>query len=693
MSEYQHTSVCIVEYHDWNEGKMLKRVADLNENQTSMKAARINEDMPKTFDNRDLLYGGRDNVGPSEEGVLGVWSWSATQRDTDETKDFIDTKYEADKIPIQVISYNVPSPDALVDYLKSGLNVKSRSTRVLLYYHSDRGNYYCVLCNETNCNITSEKITLKPETNYIQLFPIKVQNILNVDSYLASISLYRYFTISESGEKLYTKSKDDIVRDVIKRKFSWSKAKGVVDSKRAWQAAKAFIDSSSDDIVDEISTLCSCSKEDAKQLLNNFIMSSDRSLQDTFLDYLSEEDIIRLMEKNPAVQEKFQEEYDKWNDQLKKEIAEKEEELEILEDELEKEKLSEQGLKEATKDLEIKKAELEEQITRDQETIDKAVEVLRNRILSVQNDAVAVMDEYPLFRGLFLTDQVSSMETDHVKKEESRKSQTAFSLGESFEKYEDVYDWRNQIELLDDSLESAGVDRKLSRTLSYFLYLAHVYQIPILLAGPAGDAIANAVSAALYGRLSARLNCDSEYSLADITNARKVTNTTIAIRSPFKAAWSDSILSLIQRKSSSKDYYLLVPFAEDLCIQPNGILNYCVPVLTELFVCNSPNGNIAPGGMRDDFTAYNKSKKIKNLLPDSIHILSLAASNIRPLLSEMENVGKSIPDTDCLYLFGIVPYLYVLNRKEDALDMVHKEAKLGKDIKKLLLDFLGDCDG
>lgn len=689
MDKHEHISVCVVQYPDWANGsKMLLRIADLSKDETALNRAHIDESLPKKFDNRDFLYG-KEHDGPDQDDAIGVWGWTATQRDNDDTKDYIDSTFESDKVPFEVIFYSAPSTHTLVEYMRNGIKVRYRGTRVLVYSNYDKKSYHCILCNETNCEFANGIITIKPETDYIYSYILNSQDVIDIDS--CSLSLYRFFTIKHDPEKIFVKSHDDIVREIIKSKFSWSKAKGTVDSKRSWQNAKLFIESFSSDIIGDIAAACSCSKQEAEQLLRAFIVNGDSSIQTTILDYLSEDDLIRLLDQNQILKDRFQAAYDRENEQLQKDIDEKKVELQTLVNNVEKCRKDKEALDIQIDELTSKEREIKEIITHDQEVSDHAIEYLQNRVNEVRKDAASVIQEYPLFMNLFKASE-ESHETVNEQQAVNDNSlygtaTSAFTIGESLENREVVTDWKEQLELLDESLQEAGVNERYSPSLAKFLYVAHIYQIPVLLAGPSGFVIADAVSSALYGKLSAQLDCDGCYNPTDIIEAQSVENNVVAIRSPFKTAWVDAVLSAIQNRSVGRDYYLLVPFADDLVIQPNGILNYAVPVLTELFVVREPSGYPVAGDIDEKFQDYKKCEKVKFSIPASIHLGPMAALKLRTLLAEASKLGVNIADTDFLYLFCVIPYLYVMNKKDVAVEMIQSEQNISKDVIKLVSMF------
>ena len=99
---------------------------------------------------------------------------------------------------------------------------------------------------------------------------------------------------------------------------------------------------------------------------------------------------------------------------------------------------------------------------------------------------------------------------------------------------------RNQKELqsaIRYELLEAGVTEKHSAGLAAWLYGAFANHVPLLLCGPCGHEIADAFSAAVFGCLSATLNCDGAYSAEFAEKCDMAASTVVTIENPFSSTW------------------------------------------------------------------------------------------------------------------------------------------------------------
>ena len=112
----EFTSLCAV-WRDSDNKPWLSRLADLKDGQ--LVFPNIDEDVPKFFDIRDRLYW---NNGPDQEGTIGVWHWTAIPRDTDPTKDYINTDFQSDIQPTRFVRLrNISNIQELHDSLLNGV--------------------------------------------------------------------------------------------------------------------------------------------------------------------------------------------------------------------------------------------------------------------------------------------------------------------------------------------------------------------------------------------------------------------------------------------------------------------------------------------------------------------------------------------------------------------------------------------
>lgn len=139
-----------------------------------------------------------------------------------------------------------------------------------------------------------------------------------------------------------------------------------------------------------------------------------------------------------------------------------------------------------------------------------------------------------------------------------------------------------------------------------YLHAAYTAHIPLLLAGPNGRDIADALSAALCGRTASILCCEGEYNSQAVEEWLNSSDEVVAIQNLLNTSWIDHIPELL--RTQEKFVIVLHPFAEDLVIEPKGLYNYLLPVLTELFVGWTASRNFSGGYFCKDFPQYKHAK-------------------------------------------------------------------------------------
>ena len=242
-------------------------------------------------------------------------------------------------------------------------------------------------------------------------------------------------------------------------------------------------------------------------------------------------------------------------------------------------------------------------------------------------------------------------------------------------------------------LLEAGVSEKHSAALAAWLYGAFVNHVPLLLCGPCGHEIADAFSAAVFGCLSATLNCDGAYSAEFAEKCDTAASTVVTIESPFSSTWWPHLPAILTTKN--KFFVAVTPYAEDLQIEPQGFYNYLLPVMTELFVDKLPRRNFSGGYLSDDFEEY-QSKKGKPLYDEffrSARLSLLARDRLQQMLADLHTIMEdSSADLDCL--FALLPCAWVSGRQALLSEVVHKNGQSGitisTDVLSQISGYLGE---
>ena len=204
--------------------------------------------------------------------------------------------------------------------------------------------------------------------------------------------------------------------------------------------------------------------------------------------------------------------------------------------------------------------------------------------------------------------------------------------------------WREELESVCAELPEAGVAAKFVPALATFLYSTYLNRVPLMLVGPNGKAIADAFSAALFGETCAQLICEGDYNHSVLQRTEESNAQIVVIDNVFDAKWNYYINNYSQR--SSKFLIAVNPFAEDLQIEPRGILNYWIPVMTELFVDARPSCEFVGGKRSEYFCVYTKenAKPYHTKLFQKLHLSSLSIKTLQQLLADLHSLNHDIQE-------------------------------------------------
>ena len=250
----------------------------------------------------------------------------------------------------------------------------------------------------------------------------------------------------------------------------------------------------------------------------------------------------------------------------------------------------------------------------------------------------------------------------------------------------------NPDDLLDHmryELSEAGVDDEYSLFMAAFLYSAYCNKIPLLLAGPNAGQIANAFAVCMTGSTAAAVDCNQDYSAnwTEVLNA--IHSEVVVIRNPFRHDWIHPIIEKLEMPD--KFFLLLHPFAEDLCIEPAGLLNYVLPVLTEAFVSRKATGKYTASTFAEDFKHYEPQKLNDRLYSGTLKKLfpqALLRKNIQQLITDLRIILPEVtPDIEVQ--LGIIPSVYIMNNGEKLLAALEASEKDTKQSQRFLRAIMG----
>lgn len=253
-------------------------------------------------------------------------------------------------------------------------------------------------------------------------------------------------------------------------------------------------------------------------------------------------------------------------------------------------------------------------------------------------------------------------------------------------------DWKDELNELSQNLSySLNVEPDLATMLAAFLYSAHIHNAPILIAGPCGQDIANALSVSLYADNAGQLMFGEQFDcdIADAVN--NVNEHIVAAQNMFGKGWGDIIPQMLA--NSRKHIVWTHPYVEDLAIEPQGLYNYMLPVISECFVGTVSALELYAGKRSEDFIGY---------VPKDTHPLRIAAFKklgiSKALLRQLSRVisdAKVMVDSperakDMEMLFGVMPICVLTGRLDVMREVLEAESGISSAVKAEAERYLKD---
>lgn len=670
---YQYTSLCkVVPGHDGR--PRLVRLSDIE------KGVILGHYLPDAPEHNKLYT----KYTPAEEGFIGIWDWTVTPNISNPEKDFIESAYNDKYIPIEVIILrDCTTLDEVISQMKDGIIGKIATGKVLYAYWNDNGTYEGLFCTSKNLDLLENNTKLKANVFSLPMFVFTEADIFPVNERY----IHRVINIGMPRKIVRIKDPLEIVKNILMQRVTWtaSKQRGLV--KNEYQQFRSFLkELPTDELYSEISDACDCSMKESEEYVKMFIRRADSYLDVTDL----ESEIISSIIQNHS---EFAEickaaVADEWKQENAGQIVQANAELEFVQGKVTEQK---EALGQITKEYTEKKGELEDALSAIEQQQQLAADVemkVAERIEQARKNAADFIADIAFYQPLA---------AGTVAISRTNNSSDIFTEGKILptEALEPDNTWLEQQNTIMYELAEAGVSERFAAGLAAYIYAAYVNNIPLLLAGPGAREIADAFSAALFGRLAGTLRLDDDCPILAIEQSLSCEDQVIAIENPFCHSWNRYLPRILSDKSR---FYIAVSlYAEDLLIEPNGILNYMVPLLTEFFVDKIPGGNFVGGYMSKDFTHYTpmKIKPWHDKLLNAIKAGPFAKRLLQQVLTDMHEIEQvDNADYDCIFAF--IPYAYACGKtsilKEELLGHPQKEIIVSSDVISFINTYFGELD-
>ncbi|SDY46941.1 hypothetical protein SAMN02910264_02312 [Ruminococcaceae bacterium YAD3003] len=697
-NNYEYRSICQVISPTEDNRQRLARLADIDKD-GNIIPFKADPDSPKYYSNRTTLYFAD---GPSYVGTIGVWDWTPIPNKTDPSKDFHTPKYNQSIKPIVV--YSISSCNKLSQVL-SQLNkgiVVPNAARVLFTPGTKDASCLGILCLKEQLYLSQGRSWIDKKLVSLPVHKIKRSDIIEIGN---GISIYKNLSIGDPVIMAPVKPPLETVNQIVKNRAAWNTFKEVGKTRSEWKVVKEFLDGlDTTSIVEEVSAACNCSEEEAKGYINKYINHAKtyidgNSIDDKMLAAIiyGNKDLyarcVRIVEENldkenePFIKQK-EEEKTKLLQEIEKIQSEKGAKETKLLKEIEKIQSEYDARKEQIVELENTIAKLDDDITSKRKLSNDLEQEVAKQLNDAKENTAKFMAQMAMFGYSPISNETSSASNSSMLSNATELDDRDLDV---------LNNWKDALDVISYELISAGVKDDVAFSLGAYLYSADINHMPIILAGPNAIDIANAYSAARYGRIPARFDCLGEFNSTSAKELQSVDEPIVIFCNAFSSNWIRQIPEII----SNKNYFSIIchPFSEDLQIEPESFYCSALPLYTDLLIDKTPSGSFKGGIQADNYSEYVSKKSGSGLIADGIfdklRITPLPKNNIIRVLLDANNM-TSKDHADNAVLFALLPYARATGTLSVLLDLIDNSdnrIKISKELKTELFDFFGDHNG
>ena len=662
--DYPFTSLCRVGTPNGNSVELI-RLADIVD-------GIIQPDWQEDSPRRNILF---TKDRSTAEGYIGVWAWK-TEKNLNPTKlDYIVSKFLASHAPTQIITVpGCATTEDLKETLLRGIDGFPETSRILYAFAADE-RYIGLLCDAKDFLRNNKKAVLKTDVISLPMYEFSEREILKLDG------RWFFYRINLGIPKAVLRIIDplDAIRRAVLRRVPWSKLKtwfAKKDAQRFWQLLDEL---PNNDLYQEIAVTCGCSLDEAKSYTDDFIQRAEIYLQK---DDIDSGILIAALENSPSLLEKCRALNEvTWQKEHASELAAAQAELEQIKEETLQQREQRDQLADQWKHIQERMEDISLEIAQKEKLAADVEAMVAQRISAARKDAAEFISEMAFAQSAVTGQVVPTTSTGRGL------FQPGNTLTTDLVEHQESWD---VICTIQEGLEEAGVAEQYSLEFAAYLYAAYTAHTPLLLAGPNGHDIVDALSAALWGKTASSLRCEGEYNPQAVEEWSNSDCEVVVVLNLLNTGWIDHIPELLGMRE--KFVVVLHPFAEDLIIEPKGLYNYLLPLLTEPFVDRTASGNLLGGCFCNEFPQYVHAEPQKRLpLIENLAMPSLVQNKLQQLLADMKFLSKT-RNVDSDILLGVLPYAYVTGKVEVICEELQKEYPLSKAAQELIRTLGGDLE-
>lgn len=651
---------------------MLKRIADINNGM--IVYPQFYNDEPNIFDNREYLY--LTDYSDFEDGYVGVWEWSATENYNNSNRDYVQTRFAPEFCPVELEIVEAKDLDEVVYMIRNGINLYVESDEILIGFRQDK-TYECIACKYNDLSQIGNKYILSATYNKLPIYKVHINDVVKVG--------YRYFYKNNWNNVLCSsyyelKKPLDIVKEVVLKEISWSSLKSRGYVRDTYKKIKNFIEDFNTIGLDEkIAKELECSKEEAELYLSAFFDNindylNGESFGDLAISSILQRDDNLLKQLSSMIEED-------WKKENEEKINEAENSLNELIDLISDNEKEVMKLNETIRQKQDELINIQREYEKYSHIGDDVQKAIKKKIEEAKSDISSFVSEVTFLSS------INSNNATEVIVTEANNAKSAFIIGEKIENNPDENSsWEETLGTFIAELESIGLTEKTKETAAV-IYSCYVNKYPILLAGPFGEAIANALSVSINSQMISSLDCIEWSNSSDLEQVND--ESVILVKNLFNSPVKDEVLEKLSMKDSF--FIFTIPFADELQIESKEILNYMLPIFTEDLFTSKPKYDFVGGVCTDDYKEFipsqtrNISKKVFKGLAASnylINRLSVIISDANQMIS------NSNDDIECY--FFMYPIALLAGKQNDLRLEFENKKNVTSSIKEELLEKLGE---
>lgn len=680
-------SLCRVNFPNQHGDIWLERIADLDGESLSVFSQ--NEAAEPISSNRKLIF---RSDGPDIPYLIGFWEWHdyAQQRDG-ATKWRTEASYIEDISPVELfpICDKYARTIDLIGLLKKGVDIPTYLSFPCLFTGSmePENCVEAILYQKSDFDIRESEqkgfhhISLKQTVYSVTCYSITTADCIGWKNrkILRTVRLDKH----SSPKIIPIVDTDTLIQKAIASRMTKNLYKDNIGGTiKEWRECKDLFQLvCPSTLYEDIAGMLHCSIQQAKENVDLFIsrLNSNFDLGDIDSDVLARiamnHDGLRT-QCEAAVEEHWKTTHAEALAEAQIELDQKKQAAENIVNEyksqFEKIKADKKNAEEAYQKILIETAEAQAKLDQLLKEIEEyetlganAVQAIQDKIGSAQQDMAGFIAELSTFMPQQCVQSGST----------NRWTFTPGEVCHSMDKLEGCSSWRDTFELLCENLQLAGIGSQWTTMLSSFLYSSYLNRMPLLLAGPNANAIADALSMTICGQKIDLLKCCGEQDAEAISGF--VESDMAAVQNPFHPDW-------VSCSSHSNNGFALWlhPFTEDLQIEPRSLYHYAYPVFTECFVDQLPSvENMDAGQETVEYDEFKPDPKYRAKMGPvkKLGLSRLMLSRLEKVLADAKCIG-SISDTSMECLFGMLP-MCVLSGKQEALtELLDSEKNIKSEV-------------